>query len=116
MAYRTFFDRNGAYWQVWDSQPSRAERRSGPTERRRSKGLSWKGPDRRMGADRRVTAQRRISLADGLGLGWLTFESLREKRRLNPIPPRWDTVSEDQLRALCEQARVISKLGDSSAA
>lgn len=116
MSYRTFVDRDGAYWQVWDSQPTRVERRFAPGERRRPKKLTWHGAERRGGPDRRMTSQRRITLAEGLGSGWLTFESLQEKRRLNPIPSRWETLTEGELRALCERARRVSKSEDSSAA
>jgi hypothetical protein len=78
--------------------------------------MPWHGAERRAGTDRRVTSQRRITLADGLGSGWLTFESLHEKRRLNPVPSRWETLSESELRALCEKAKRVERLDDSSAA
>jgi hypothetical protein len=55
-------------------------------------------------------------LAEGFGAGWLTFESLQEKRRLNPIPSRWEVMTEAELRALCEKARRVERLDDSSAA
>lgn len=116
MSYRTFVDRDGAYWQVWDSQPTRVERRLSEGERRRPRTMPWHGEERRAGTDRRMTSQRRITLAEGFGSGWLTFESLREKRRLNPIPSRWEALTESELRALCERARKVSKLEDSSAA
>src|SRR5215212_3381638 len=85
MAYRTFVDRDGAYWQVWDSQPSRAERRQAQVDRRIARLYPWRGTERRVGTDRRMESQRRITLAQGYGGGWLTFESLQEKRRLVPI-------------------------------
>jgi hypothetical protein len=110
MAYRTFVDRDGAYWQVWDSQPTRAERRSSESDRRRPRHLPWRGSERRSGEDRRVTNQRRITLSDGYGMGWLTFESLEEKRRLMPIPSHWDELPQADLRALCEKARPISRI------
>ena len=116
MSYRTFVDRDGASWQVWDSQPTRMERRAGTAERRRPRKMPWHGTERRAGTDRRLTSQRRITLAEGYGSGWLTFESLKEKRRLNPIPSRWELVSEPELRALCERARRIKRTEDSSAA
>jgi hypothetical protein len=116
MAYRTFVDRDGAYWQVWDSQPTRVERRFAPGERRRPRLMPWHGTERRAGADRRVTSQRRITLSEGFGSGWLTFESLQEKRRFNPIPSRWESLSESELRELCSRARRVSKLEDSGAA
>ena len=116
MSYRTFVDRDGSYWQVWDSQPTRVERRGETAERRRPRTLPWYGAERRAGSDRRVTNQRRIMLSQGFGSGWLTFESLQEKRRLNPIPSHWESLNESDLRALCEKARRVQKMDDSSAA
>lgn len=116
MSYRTFVDRDGSYWQVWDSQPTRVERRAPQAERRRPRTLPWHGAERRAGTDRRVTSQRRIMLSEGFGSGWLTFESLQEKRRLNPIPSHWETMTETELRSLCEKARRVERLDDSSAA
>lgn len=78
--------------------------------------MPWHGAERRAGTDRRMTSQRRILLSQGYGSGWLTFESLDEKRRLNPIPSRWETMSEAELRTLCEKAKRVEKIDDSSAA
>jgi hypothetical protein len=109
MGYRTFVDRDGAYWQVWDSQPTRVERRLRGSDRRNHKPFAWKGAERRAGLDRRVTEQRRITLSSGYGGGWLTFESLDEKRRLIPIPANWEDLNQAELRALCVRARRIAK-------
>lgn len=114
MAYRTFVDRNGAYWQVWDSQPTRMERRGAPTDRRNVTRFLWKGAERRSGIDRRTVSQRRITLAEGYGRGWLTFESLDEKRRLIPIPGGWDGASQDELRMLCGKAKLVAKANGGS--
>ena len=84
---------------------------------RRAQGvMPWHGAERRGGMDRRVTSQRRILLSEGLGSGWLTFESLAEKRRLNPIPSHWDALSEGQLRELCGKARRVQRIDDTSVA
>jgi hypothetical protein len=56
-----------------------------------------------------VTSQRRITLSEGYGSGWLTFESLSEKRRLIPIPYHWEDLSQAELRVLCEQAKRIAR-------
>jgi hypothetical protein len=116
MSYRTFVDRDGSYWQVWDSQPTKVERRSSEADRRRTKYYPWREAERRSGTDRRVTNQRRITLSDGYGSGWLTFESLDEKRRLIPIPGHWEEFSQGELRALCEKAKRVAKTERTSAA
>ena len=109
MSYRTFVDKDGSYWQVWDSQPTKMERRMSDADRRRPKYFTWGGSERRSGTDRRTTSQRRITLSEGYGGGWLTFESLHEKRRLIPIPSKWDNLSQPDLRSLCEKAKRIAK-------
>jgi hypothetical protein len=109
MPYRTFVDRDGAYWQVWDSQPTKMERRMSDSDRRRPQYFAWGGTERRSGLERRTTSQRRITLSEGYGAGWLTFESLHEKRRLIPVPAHWEDLSQAELRALCESAKRIAK-------
>jgi hypothetical protein len=102
---------------VWDSQPSKVERRVSTDDRRHLNHLPWRGSERRTGIDRRTVNQRRITLSEGYGRGWLTFESLVEKRRLVPIPSGWEAASNTTLRALCEQAKRIAKTdGGTSAA
>ena len=81
-------------------------------ERRRPQYFAWGGPERRSGTDRRTSAQRRIVLSEGYGRGWLTFESLREKRRLIPIPARWEDLSQSDLRELCDKAKRVAKTED----
>ena len=109
MAYRTFVDNRSTYWQVWDVRPERMERRS--MERRKEPSAGWKGVERR-GGDRRRLNQKRIVLDNGLGSGWLVFESKSEQRRLAPIPMDWDKGSESQLRFLCEKATVVPGNGN----
>ena len=116
MSYRTFVDRDGSYWQVWDSQPTKFERRMNTGERRRPQYFAWGGTERRSGTDRRTSSQRRIVLSDGHGRGWLTFESLHEKRRLIPIPPRWEDLSQGELRYLCEKAKRIARSDETRSA
>jgi len=109
MSYRTFVDRDGAYWQVWDSQPSKVERRVCAEDRRHRERFAWHGAERRSGLDRRTLSQRRITLSEGYGRGWLTFESLEEKRRLIPIPGNWEGMSNAELREMCHRARLVAK-------
>lgn len=108
MSYRTFVDKDGAYWQVWDSRPTKVERRIADADRRRQN-FPWRGSERRSGMDRRTVRQRRITLSEGYGSGWLTFESLHEKRRLTSIPARWEELSQADLRSLCEKAKIVAK-------
>ena len=110
MAYRTFVDRDGAYWQVWDSQPTRVERRVSQTDRRNLSRFPWPRSERRSGNDRRTVSQRRITLTEGYGGGWLTFESLSEKRRLLPIPTGWEDATQAELRVFCEKAKRVAKV------
>jgi hypothetical protein len=116
MSYRTFVDRDGSYWQVWDSLPTKVERRVIEADRRRPQYYAWGGSERRSGTDRRTTSQRRITLSEGYGGGWLTFESLQEKRRLIPIPAKWVDLSLSELRALCEQAKRIARSDETRSA
>jgi len=60
-------------------------------------------------------AQRRITLSEGYGRGWLTFESLSEKRRLIPIPSHWEDLSQAELRSLCEKAKRVARTEGTSA-
>ena len=115
MGYRTFVDSDGSYWQAWDSQPTRVERRVAGGDRREQRLFPWRETERRSGQDRRLNSQRRIVLAEGYGSGWLTFESLSEKRRLLPIPYQWEEMSQGELRALCEKAKRIAKVDESAA-
>lgn len=114
MAYRTFLDDNGRYWQVWESHPQVFERRR--AERRQSAG-PWNGTDRRQPNDRRQATRARSVLVDSrLASGWLTFESFTEKRRLAPIPARWDEMPVRDLISLWERANPVSRIGDESSA
>ncbi|HEX9085736.1 MAG TPA: hypothetical protein VF836_13435 [Gemmatimonadaceae bacterium] len=79
------------------------------SDRRRPQYFAWGGTERRSGSERRTTSQRRITLSEGYGAGWLTFESLHEKRRLIPVPAHWEDLSQAELRALCESAKRIAK-------
>lgn len=100
MAYRTFIDRFGAYWQVWDVRPDRAERRS---IERRKRTVEWKANERRV-TQRRRLIQRRTIVKSGAASGWLVFESPREKRCLNPIPRDWEKMTQEELRCLWDKA------------
>jgi hypothetical protein len=113
MAYRTFLDDNGHYWQVWDSHPYGFERRK--AERRLR--IEPRTEDRRNVQDRRVGLRSRATVVDSpLANGWLTFESFTEKRRLAPVPPRWDEMSNHELMELWQRANRVARIGDESSA
>jgi len=85
-------------------------------DRRAQKLYNWRGAERRTGHDRRTTSQKRITLSQGYGAGWLTFESLLEKRRLIPIPSNWENIPQADLRELCEKAKPVAKIDNAGAA
>lgn len=80
---RQFTDANGTTWRVWDVWPSIRPGAAGTT---RSESYAGAFP------------------AMSFGDGWLCFECDREKRRLSPIPPEWETCEECVLEELCRQA------------
>jgi hypothetical protein len=107
MAHRSFTDKAGVHWDVWDVIPQWTERRSGE-ERRRPENEALDPPvlERRRKEPRRGEGQdgSRIRIAAGLSRGWLAFEAGRDKRRLAPVPPGWERLSEAELEALCATA------------
>ena len=106
MPYRTFADDQGRSWEIWDVRPERVERRN--AERRHERPSPWTGLERRVADDRRQNSEVRLRLSHLLAGGWLVFKSDHERRRLSPIPDNWESLRAPQLRALWEQAEVIS--------
>ena len=102
MGYRDFRDSDGVEWQAWDVVPQLVERRR--VLRRATRNAAWRAIERRTGIDRRIMSTRRPTLGDGLGHGWLCFESRAEKRRLVPVPADWLRCREDKLEAYLRQA------------
>lgn len=43
--------------------------------------------------------------------GWLTFESVAERRRLAPIPPAWEHASRDMVGGWCRNAAKVPAPG-----
>jgi hypothetical protein len=101
MPHRQFIDSKKTKWEVWDVEPSHAERRLSGGDRRRS--------GRTSGERRKVSDETRVRLHTNLAHGWLTFESKHDKRRLAPIPAGWEGFDAAQLEHLCEQARSIGR-------
>ena len=53
-------------------------------------------PDQHHPQSRQISA-----LPEEMSGGWLCFESPEGKRRLYPIPPRWEQLPDDRLHLLC---------------
>ncbi|HEX8394818.1 MAG TPA: hypothetical protein VF665_20905 [Longimicrobium sp.] len=108
MALRAFRDPAGELWQVWSVVPGQRhdqERRKGRDRRSDDPVFLYKGPERRT-ADRR--GRGAAALLPGLLAGWLTFECTTERRRLTPIPDRWEEAPEAELYQLCQRAVPVS--------
>ena len=116
MPHRTFTDTDGVPWDVWDVVPDDAVRAMGRRtgERRGQDILLYNGPERRSGEDRRKVhlrlAAKRYTLTPGLEHGWLVYESPTEKRRVMPIPPRWESRSDAELEHLCRSATPVQRI------
>jgi hypothetical protein len=74
------FHHEGREWTVWDTHP---------------------------GGDAPIRAT--LSVAEGYGNGWLTFQSDEEKRRLVPVPPSWVELTEAQLVDLLDRASPVRR-------
>ena len=101
MSHRQFTDSKKTTWEVWDVEPSHAERRLSEQDRRRS--------GRTSGERRRVEDRSRVRIRTELAHGWLAFESKHERRRLAPIPSDWETLDASALERLCDQAKSIGR-------
>lgn len=115
MAHRTFTDRTGTHWDVWDVVPQWADRRTG-NERRRVKLEDVPDPpvlDQRRGDERRTGAlpdvAPRVKIGHDFSGGWLAFESRGERRRLSPIPPHWESAPDSELADWCTKASAAPK-------
>lgn len=89
MAHRTFTDRAGRLWEVWEVHPTLTERRisSQPVL-----------------VERRRRDEPRVSLPRPLRAGWLAFRCKSERRRIVPPPDLWEQLSDAELLDLLEEA------------
>jgi hypothetical protein len=101
MPHRQFIDSKRTKWEVWDVEPSHAERRQSDRDRRRKGRIS--------GERRQVEDHSRVRIRSELSLGWLAFESKHDRRRLAPIPSGWEALDEAALERLCERAKSIGR-------
>ena len=105
MSWRTFRASDGAEWHVWSVIPGalqETERRRGYDRRSPDPVILYPGPERRTGTDRRHLG---ALVSPEMCAGWLTFESERGRRRLAPIPPGWERLSDGALERLCQRAQ-----------
>lgn len=101
MPYREFVDSREIRWSVWQVAANRSERRQRATR--------WS--EERVKSDRRRRSEphARMRISAPLCAGWLCFESTSEKRRLVPVPPGWQRMSDRGLEELCSRATATLK-------
>lgn len=109
MPHRNFRTGDGRTWEVWEVIPGgwRDHERRRAADRRSSDPIIAHTPERRSGQDRRKFSP----LVHGeLAGGWLAFECRGEKRRLAPVPPGWERLSDQQLEELLQSAAVAPRI------
>lgn len=92
MAHRTFRDRAGRTWDVWEVVPTRSEEADGRSAQPAAGARGRESP-----------------LPVAMRQGWLAFECKSEKRRLAPIPSGWAEASDAELESLLEQAPIRAR-------
>ena len=123
MSVREFRAPDGRRWRVWDVRPNDEAGERRRTDRRVTPIESLDDPpvlERRHGIDRRAAGATRPRMRPGDLLpdrwrdGWLVYEDVssdgHETRRLAPIPPQWESLSEAELAARLEHAVVSKRL------
>src|SRR5205085_801665 len=93
-------DSRGVDWLVFDVTPRADDRRN--YDRRQEDGTRVPDEEDRRAEGRRVT----VGGPPRLTRGWLCFEREGERRRLQPVPDRWDRLSDAELEKLLDTARV----------
>jgi hypothetical protein len=115
VGHKAFVDQKGEIWDVWLVLPTSAERRR--VERRAATGaggLTYAGEERRGRIpDRRLSKSGPRSPIDKeYSQGWLCFESHSgEKRRLVPVPEKWEQLTTPELIKLCRAAKRVVRCG-----
>lgn len=108
---RTFVDEQGTEWTAWEVRPgegslARPERRA--VDRRRE-AAPEPVIERRRGPDRRLRAGRARAALVPRTEAWLAFQAGTVRRRLIPIPASWESLSDGELRALCQRATPVAR-------
>lgn len=98
MGYREFADEDGQEWVVWDVLPAPRMATGRPA-----------------GGRPTVAVERAAGhVSPGWENGWLAFQSGPVSRRLRPIPPDWEEVSDSELRRLLQQATSVEQRATAS--
>lgn len=94
---RTFTDSTGLAWSVWAVRPGIGPNASETADRRRAAAAS-SGPG--------PQGERRLQVRSEFSGGWLAFHGANgARRRLMPIPERWETLADGELEQRCRDAR-----------
>ena len=111
MTHRTFKDKDGRIWDVWQVHPSAAERRF--VQRRVKDEDRTDSAERRSGEERRAEDKppgiTRATIAPEFTYGWLCFETIGEKRRLAPVPEGWDRADDETIEQWCCVAKAVPR-------
>jgi hypothetical protein len=105
LTHRRFTDKQGKTWDVWQVHPAAAERRF--SQRRVNDEDRTDSAERRSGVDRREERLSRALIAPEFTYGWLCFETQGEKRRLAPVPERWDSADDETIEQWCCVAKPV---------
>lgn len=115
MALRTFRNSEGVWCNVWEVSAESLSNRYQPPrifERRGQDILHYSGPERR-NQERRKNAGRLLTTLRDFAGGWLAFDCGGEKRRLVPIPAKWDDLPDEKLMQLWKRARPVVRSRES---
>jgi hypothetical protein len=96
MPHRKIIDADQCTWDVWEVVPTSVAR-AVDEERRR---------EARPSAERRP---RKIVVPESLRNGWLAFQCEGERRRISPIPPGWEAMTDAELVALLARATRVER-------
>jgi hypothetical protein len=113
VTHRSFKDKDGRIWDVWQVHPSAANRRF--VQRRVNDDDRADAAERRSGDERRANEQpetpamTRATIAPEFTYGWLCFETIGEKRRLAPVPEGWDRADDETIEQWCCTAKSVPR-------
>jgi hypothetical protein len=109
VTHRTFKDQHGKMWDVWQVNPTAAERRF--FQRRVKDDERTDTTERRTGRERREGEfpRHRARVAAEYAHGWLCFETAGEKRRLAPVPEAWERADDETIEQWCCVAKPVTR-------